>query len=528
MSHDAQHEDPLPIEMNRRDDPIVVPRDGAVQHSPIADVVEPGGRAFWRFEESISSVNFAAVRPIIAHSQLRKLILMKIVTVLMLMFICAVSTAETALPEELENPLFVGVGKVLITPQSSMWMAGYASRKSASEGTLQDIWAKALVIKDKTGTMIVIVTTDLLGLPASLAQTIANKADEKYGISRERLMLTSSHTHCGPVLRKNLEDMYDLGPEQRVLMDDYSNSLPDLILKAIDQAVAMTSDPCTVEWGIGSAGFAINRRQYATGGVNIGVNPIGPVDHDVPVLKVTRADGSVKAILFGYACHNTTLDIMQFNGDYAGFAQSDLEAKYPGATALFIAGCGGDQNPHPRREIGLAKQHGTSLAEAVARITESPMQAVSGPIIAAYREVPLALAPPPTREQIEKDLQSDNVYVQRRAKSLLRTLDEKGALETTYPYPVQTIQFSDDMTMIALGGEVVVDYSLRLKYELGRERLWVAAYANDVMAYIPSLRVLREGGYEGGDSAVYYGLNGPWAPEVEETIMGAVHAMLGR
>lgn len=449
------------------------------------------------------------------------------VAVCLCLMLSGLSFAETVRESPPGSSFQIGVGRVVITPKSSMWMAGYAARKSPSEGALQDLWAKALAFEDSTGAKTVIVTTDLLGLPAPLSRAVADGAKERFGIPRERLMLTSSHTHCGPVLRKNLEDMYDLSPDQRKLMEDYSNSLPGLILDSVAQAIA-SLEPCAAQWGIGSAGFAINRRQYSAGGINIGTNPIGPVDHDVPVLKVTRADGSVKAILFGYACHNTTLDIMQFNGDYAGFAQSGLESKYPGATALFIAGCGGDQNPHPRREIDMAKQHGASLAEAVAKITESPMQTVSGPIIAAYREVPLALAPPPTREQIEGDLQSTNIYIQRRAKSLLRTLDEKGALETTYPYPVQTIQFSDDLSMIALGGEVVVDYSLRLKYELGRERLWVAAYANDVMAYIPSLRVLREGGYEGGDSAVYYGLYGPWAPEVEETIMGAVHAMLGR
>ena len=88
---------------------------------------------------------------------------------------------------------------------------------------------------------------------------------------------------------------------------------------------------------------------------------------------------------------------------------------------------------------------------------------------------------------------------------------------------MQVWQLGDGLTWVLLGGEVVVDYSLRLKKELGPGRTWVAAYTNDVMAYIPSLRVLNEGGYEGEGSMVYYALPTKWAPEVEELIVKEVH-----
>src|SRR5450759_3419782 len=100
-------------------------------------------------------------------------------------------------------------------------------------------------------------------------------------------------------------------------------------------------------------------------------------------------------------------------------------------------------------------------------------------------------------------------YIAGRAKLLLKQIEEQGSLRQTYPYPVQAWQLGTDLTWVALGGEVVVDYSLRLKRELGP--VWVAGYANDVMAYIPSLRVLKEGGYEGGGAMVYYGLPTVWS-----------------
>ncbi|MCC6694662.1 MAG: neutral/alkaline non-lysosomal ceramidase N-terminal domain-containing protein [Candidatus Hydrogenedentes bacterium] len=418
----------------------------------------------------------------------------------------------------------VGVARSVITPAQDMWMAGYASRTEPSQGKLHDLFAKALAIEDEHGDKSIIVTTDLIGLPANISKEVAALVNQRFGIPRERLMLTSSHTHSGPVVRDNLFDMYGLSEDQVKLIEAYTLALPGLMVAAVEQALN-SLEPCILQWGIGEAGFAKNRRKYTVDGVINDMNPIGPVDHDVPVLAARREDGSLKAVLFGYACHNTTLSLQQFCGDYAGFAQAKLEERLPGTTALYVEGCGGDQNPLPRRTIELAQQYGDELATAVEKVLNATVSEVRGPLRAAYKEIPLALSAPPTREQLEQQLQSQDVYVQRRAKRLLATLDEKGALDTTYPYPVQVWQFADSLQMTVLGGEATVDYSLRLKYELGRDRQFVIAYANDVCAYIPSLRVLREGGYEGESSMVYYGFYGPWAPSVEEDIVAAVHEL---
>lgn len=422
-----------------------------------------------------------------------------------------------------------GVGRVAITPKQNMWMAGYASRKAPADGKVHELWAKALAIEDESGARSVIVTTDLLGLPAWATHETAERAKKKFGIERARLMLTSSHTHCGPVIRGSLASMYPLDekPDEARLVDAYSSALPGLLVEAIGQAIGKL-EPCALAWGVGTAEFAANRRVYKPQTVSFGVNPIGPVDHDVPVLRAARKDGSVIAVLVGYACHNTTLSFQKFCGDYAGFAQADLEEAIPGAAAMFVMGCGGDQNPNPRDTIELAQKHGRELADAVQKVLKGPMSEVHGPIRGVYKEIPLALSEPPTREALEKQTKDANIYAQRRAKNLLAELDAKGKLGNTYPYPIQVWQFADTLQMIALGGEVVVDYSLRLKHELGHEKNFVIGYANDVMAYIPSLRILKEGGYEGGEAMVYYGLFGPWTADVEKSIIKEVHTLVGK
>jgi hypothetical protein len=311
-------------------------------------------------------------------------------------------------------------------------------------------------------------------------------------------------------------------------VEAYTSELEDKIVKLVGASLK-SPRPARLAFGHGEASFALNRRQRTNQGIVIGVNKEGPVDRDVPVLRVDDKHGKLRAVVFGYACHNTTLgDLMQFHSDYAGFAQTWLENHHPGALALFIAGCAGDANPYPRGTIELARQHGEELATAVEQVLVRQLQSVSGPSKTAYEEFPVAFATPPSREELQAQLENKDVHQRIWAEARLKTLDREGHLRAEYPYPLQIWQFGQDLTLIALASEVVVDYDLRLKKELGSEKLWVAAYCNDVFAYIPSLRVLKEGGYEGGGAMVYYGQPGPFAPTIEETIIGKVHDLLGQ
>jgi hypothetical protein len=240
-----------------------------------------------------------------------------------------------------------------------------------------------------------------------------------------------------------------------------------------------------------------------------------------------ESQGVTRALVFGYACHNTTLQAgwCRLHGDYAGVAQAVLERRHPGATALFVAGCGGDQNPKPRGTLELAEAHGTALADAVGEAAGRAGVAVAGNLGLAYGTVGLPFAVP-ARAEFEARRQDTDVYVRRHAERMLDVLDRGGRLPAAQSAPVQVWRFGDAFTLVAIGGEVVVDYALRLKSEHPGQRLWVAGYSNDVFGYLPSLRVLREGGYEGGGAMVYYGRPGPFTSEVEELVHGKVRALM--
>ncbi len=419
-----------------------------------------------------------------------------------------------------------GVAALVITPAEPMWLAGYAARTKPAEGKEHDLHVKALALEDPSGGKYVLLTTDLIGVPRSLGDVVAAAVRKKTGLPRERLMLTISHTHCGPVLRDNLSDMYLMSDAEAAKIGPYTDGLRDKMIDVIVRSLAALK-PATLSVGKGTARFAVNRRKPTPKGVINAANPDGPVDHDVPVLRV-ESDGKLLAVAFGYACHNTTMQYYRWSGDYAGFAQLELQKKHPGATALFWAGCGGDANPLPRSKIELCRKYGKELAEAVDAVLQDGLEPITGTLAARYATIALPFASVPDGARIAADLLSKNNAIRKRAEKFKKILDAGGKIDDHYRYyPVQVVALGDQVLWVALGGEVVVDYSRRLKKELaGKRAVWVTGYANDVMAYIPSARVLKEGGYEADSSQVYYGMPGQWSPAIEERIVAKVHDLV--
>jgi neutral ceramidase len=312
--------------------------------------------------------------------------------------------------------------------------------------------------------------------------------------------------------------IFDFTLDEQRRVSQYSQQLTDDLVKVIGMAMADRA-AAQLYSGRGTAGFAINRRNK--------ISPGGPVDHDVPVVKVVRPDGKTAAILFGYACHNTTLVDNNFliNGDYAGFAQAALEEENPGTTCMFLMGCGGDQNPDPRGTVELAQKHGRELADAVDAVLKGgKMRPVRAPIRTAYTTVNLPYRSFDVAEY-EKEIVGDDKFLQRRARLMLSAYN-RGFTPDHLVYPVQAARFGADLCVLVLSGETVVDYSLKAKKLFTGENLYVAGYSGEVMCYIPSLRLLKEGGYEPEESMIYYGFPGPFANSVEDSVTTAIRRVM--
>ncbi len=417
--------------------------------------------------------------------------------------------------------------KANITPQSYMWMAGYAARTRPAESKMTDLWAKVLVLDDGAGKPAVLVTLDLVGIDRRLSSDIREDLAKKHGLTKAQVAINCSHTHSGPVVARNLRPMHEyvLEKPQQELIHKYADFLHATVVELVGKVLAGLA-PAKLEWASGSTDFAVNRRNNKEAEVPMLREQgklVGPSDHDVPVLAVKSAEGKLLAVAFGYACHGTVLDGYAWSGDYPAYAQIEVERAHPECVALFWAGCGADQNPIPRRIPELAEKYGRMLGAAVNDVLAKPLAPIEPKLAASYAEIPLALATLPTRDELAEQTKSDNKYQAMRAKMLLEDIDAGRPLSPTYPYPVQFWRLGSGVQWCFLGGEVVVDFPIRLKAELSGTKTWVAGYTNDVMAYIPSRRVLLEGGYEGGGAMVYYGMPTTWSDQVESSIIDEVH-----
>lgn len=415
-------------------------------------------------------------------------------------------------------PLKLGVAQVDVTPDYPVRLSGFGFRRSESEGITHRIWAKALAIDDQTNGPAVVITVDNLGVPAEMTQEVARRLKAAEGLSLQRLAITATHTHTAPMLTQVAPTLFGMpipsDHQQRI--DRYTRELTDR-LEEVARAALKDLRPGRLEWTTGKARFAKNRR---TDG--------GPVDHDLPLMVVRGEDGSMRGLWFSYACHCVTLSHNHISGDWAGSAQLEIQKRHPGAVVLASIGCGADQNPDSGvvgDKVAAADAQGAQIADEIDRLLGTPLTRLGGPLAIKLKGVPLLFDKPRELTEWQERAKRDDA-VGHHARVNLARLERGETLPTHIDYPVQTWLFGDTLAMVFLPGEVVVDFSLRLKTEFDRHRLWLNAYANDSPGYIPSERILREGGYEGGDAMIYYDRPNRFSPGVEQRIIDVIHEQI--
>ena len=447
-----------------------------------------------------------SVRAPIAQSAMRE-------TIFLVAFVFLIH-ANNALSQTPSTHYNVGVARVDITPDYPIRQNGFLSRKQESIGVRQRIWAKAIAVDSMGQPPAVLITVDNLGVPDEITQEVAKRLGQLTGLAIENVSIAASHSHTAPMIHgcaPNIFGMQIPDADQQHI-DRYTREFTDKLTAVATDALKNRA-PSTLHFGIGSAGFAKNRRSAT-----------GPVDHDVPVLVVRDLNGGIRAIHANYACHCVTLSENLIGGDWAGYAQEHIERLYPGAVALMSIGCGADQNPTTGvmgDRFDLASQQGMEIASEVERVLNSPMRAVTGPLTIRLTRIKLDLSTHPTHEQLDATGKLDTP-IGYHARVQLQKLGRGEALRTQIDYPVQTWSFGSSLAIVFLAGEVVVDYASRLKSELDSQRLWLCAYSNASPCYIPSERILAEGGYEGASAMIYYDQPSKFAPGLENKIVSVV------
>ena len=423
-----------------------------------------------------------------------------------------------------------GVSSVVITPDKPIWMAGYGGRDKPSEGKIHDLYVKALAVEDTGGNRAVIVTADIISVTTEFSNTVAGKIEKRYGLPRDAILFNTSHTHCGPEVRLPLLFYIPEGSGDRII--EYVGWLETKFVEAVSEAIDGLKPAELTFSSVQPVPFAVSRRLPSPEGILYRSGPSsyytgGPRDDTVPVLRVSGQDGSIRAILFGYACHPITLNIYKFCGDYPGFAQQYIEEAFPGATAMFVQGCAGQLVPNSRYQIEYAMGHGKALADAVAKALAGAQTPVDGPVVCAYDEVPVELEPLPERKVLEEDLKSTNDNARRKAAYFLKKLDNNESVEPIFHLPLQVMRFGNDLLLVGLYGEPVVEYAVNIKSQyLTYNFVWVAGYSNNGVGYLPTWQIQREGGYEGRRAMLHMPFTGPFTETVEKHVLDGVRNLV--
>ena len=417
----------------------------------------------------------------------------------------------------------VGVARIDITPETPVRMYGYAARTAESSGIAGRLTAKALAFGDNSGAgPAVLLTVDCGAVPEDLRLEVYRRISQETELADERFVLCNSHSHSAP----DLKGMRAMEGEERAHLERYAEKLTNDLVTVVNTALA-ARQPSQLELAYGSVDFAANRRVLKEGKwAGFGAVPEAPADHRLPVLKISREDGSLAALLINYACHNTTLrgDFPQIHGDWAGCAQQEIESDQPGVVALISIGCGADSDPCPHGTVDLCQQHGRAVADEIKRMMSGSWTPIN-PNLSAAQTI-LQLSPVQDFDLEEVRQAAPRSYAIQRLVSML---DRGEPIPKFRPYRIVTWTFGDDLAMVFLSDEVVVDYTLRLQREFDAKRLWITAYAQDVSGYIVSERLIQEGGYEVDNSVSYLltlGRPQAFQPAMEDRIVDCIKAML--
>ncbi len=439
--------------------------------------------------------------------------------------------------------LRAGTSSAVITPDSLLYMQGYGKRTSPATGTLDPLEARVVALDDGV-TRAAIVSVDLVGLDAASVARVRKAAEASSGIPGDNVMVVCSHTHAGPAVQT-------MG---RLPVDGaYLGCLERTLGEAVGEA-SRSLAPVTVAAGEGRTDFNVNRRLRRPDGSVGGPNPWGPVDHRVRALRLDRADAPAApgglgagalpqadpvAALFSFACHATVLMSAnyRYSGDYPGAARRFVERAYGGRTAgIFLPGCFGNLRPNlltPGGSFRAGSDHeltvlGRLLGSEVVRVTERLVgEAVEG-IAVASRKVPLRYSHVPDEGEL-RETAAQGGELGWWASELLEVIAREGRLPDSEMGEVAALRLGRHW-IVTTPGETLIEIGWSIERglaELGladpeRGDMTLAlGYANGNAGYLCAAAAISEGGYEPAEAYRHYLRPGPFAPEVEPTLIGA-------
>ena len=438
--------------------------------------------------------------------------------------LCGVIAWLLMVPDCQAESLKAAAAARVVNPQRPAVTIGHRVMKRF-DNVYADLRVQAFVVEDANGKQIVWMGLDFCVVRAVVADRIKAKIQDQFGIPAAAVCINSSHTHSAPPLTP----WEAVQPEH--FDAEYSNRVIDEAVAVVGEALSRLQ-PARVRYVWDQCQVGINRRLGNPGSVQMLPNPNGVVDHRVQVVAAEAMEsGKLIGAAIKYACHPVTIVKLGLGSDYPGYMRKMFEERHPGAVAVFLQGCGGDVRIRVVNKdlsgwingtFEIAERFGRDLADAVDRSLNKPGDELSGPLTCAASEIRLPVQVRPAAEYKEAAARND-AFTGAWGRKFSEILGAGKPIPGKVPYRLQSFRFGRGdaaFNVIALDGEVLTEYGLRIEERLGTRDAIVLGYSNAVLSYVPTKRALVEGGYE-TTAYRWYRLPGPFKPEIETLIVNA-------
>jgi hypothetical protein len=421
--------------------------------------------------------------------------------------------------------ILLGTAKLDITPDLPMPLSGFGHREGNFEGIIRPLNVKVWFFQQTTAagqlSKALLVQADIIAWSTERMGAIHSQLEERYGLSASSIILSASHTHCGP-RTADLLDPANLS---------YVRKLEEKLFAGVDQAYH-NLEPVIMERGLGECSIGINRRKIVNGEMSMAPNPDGPIDPEVSIIRFrSKLDYRTTGVMFQYTCHPTTTDSNFISSEFPGVAMEHVEeAIGGGAMASFLQGCCGDIRPALiqkdaffRGDDSDVRRLGKQLSDVVLHVLEQPMEVLAPCLIhSSSTEVILPFQNVPTREQLRAGSLEPGMTGAWHRMLLENPIRNSPSIQLK----MNLLTLAEGLAFLAMNGEIVVEYGLCMKkIDPGRGVLPLG-YCNGMLGYVPTAAQLEEGGYEAKESIFYFGLPGPFVADIENLIRNAAICLL--
>jgi neutral ceramidase len=429
-----------------------------------------------------------------------------------------------------------------ITPQKPIFLAGFGDRTHKSEGVHDPVYAKAALLQ--ANQTVLMITLDAIGSDRSFIIGIKNTLEQKFGLKHEEVLINFSHTHhsfaltgVDESLRVGTYSIEDGSVFNRSVKDfsedeSYYVFVRDALVRMVEDCYSNLEEG-NLLLGRGTSNFAVSRRKLTAEGVKWAPFPGAEIDKDLFVLKLVDQAYQVRSIIYSYGCHPTSMssDNYMISNDFPGRTSRYLEEMYPGVTAMFLQGCAGELKPAKSADVDRFKscslaemeEAGIDLAQDIIGILEGE---AFTQIRCSFQTIlvdPL-LYTEQTGIPFYEDIMNDPGVGDFRKRGAQRTIQQikDGSVKDRAPLYISIWYLDEETRLIAMEGEVSSEYSLLLKKMFPGGKTIVLGYTNGNYYYVPTRKMILEGGYEVDCNYCFGSFRGAFVPEIEDIILGQI------